>query len=176
MPPSTRLSASSFILLAAACTPSAPPRPGFDGEVIASEVRAASLALVEAMNAHTPDSILAFYALDDDFTYVGCTNFMFGPETFAGVVRGYHSANPEVRYDMAVQGVRVLGPDAAVVSLQGTSSPDLVLFTTRVVSRDDDGRWRVVWEHESWPGCPAPTAPHPGTVPEDTAGGAGTTP
>ncbi len=163
--------------LATACAPD--PAPSMDAQgngkeagprdAVASEVRAASMALVEAMNAHVPDSILAFYDLGADFTYVGCTNFTFAGETFADIVMGYHLANPEVRYDMAVQSVRVLGPDAAVVSLRGTSSPDLELFTTRVMKRGEDGRWRVTWEHESWPACPAPMAMHPGTVADDPA-------
>ncbi|MHB1194029.1 MAG: Cif family virulence factor [Longimicrobiales bacterium] len=166
-----------LLVLATACSPAPTPSTDARGNgmeagpagAVASEVRAASIALVEAMNAHVPDSILAFYDLGEDFTYVGCTNFAFAGETFADIVLGYHLANPETRYDMAIQSVRVLGPDAAVVSLRGTSSPDLAIFTTRVMNRDEDGRWRVTWEHESWPGCPAPMAMHPGTRADDSA-------
>ncbi len=165
----TASKALPWLLLAAACAPTGPSLTAAEREAVTDDVSAASLALVEAMNAHEPNSILSLYVLDADFTYVGCTDFMFGGDVFATIVGAYHRDNPEVHYDMAVQSVRVLGPALAVVSLRGTSSPDLALFTTRVVRRDGDGRWRVVWEHESWPGCSAPAAPHAGTEPGDSA-------
>lgn len=159
----------SVLVLAAACAPPAPSSADFDEAAVAEDARAASLALVNAMNGHDPDTILGFYALDADFTYVGCTHFMFGGDIFATIIGGYHVSNRDVRYDMAVQGVRILGPDIAVVSLKGTSSPDLALFTTRVLRRSGEGRWLVAWEHESWPGCSGPDTPHPGTAPGDSA-------
>ena len=156
------------LVLLASCAPASAPVTDADRDATATQVRAASLALVDAMSAHEPDSILSFYRLDPGFVYVGCTEYLFGGEAFSSVIRGYHVNNPDVRYDAAVRSVRVLGPDVAMVSLQGTSSPDVAIFTTRVLGRGEDGRWRVEWEHESWPGCSAPTPPHPGTAPGDT--------
>ncbi len=156
-----------LLVFLASCTPAPAPLTDADREAISTEIRAASQALGDAMNAHEPERILGFYDLDPGFVYVGCTEYLFGGEAFTNVVRDYHLQHRGNRYDADVRGIRVLGPDVAVVSLQGTSSPDVVVFTTRVLGRDDDGRWRIEWEHESWPGCSAPSAPHPGTAPED---------
>jgi ketosteroid isomerase-like protein len=122
-------------------------------------VRVASAALVDALNAHDADSILAFYSSDDDFTQLACTSFVFGGASFASLTRSLHANYRDAVYDMAIRDVLVLGPNAAVVSLEGTMLGPL--FVTRVLRRGDSGRWLVVWEHESWPGCPGPTSPHP---------------
>ncbi|GMV05350.1 MAG: hypothetical protein AMXMBFR53_16290 [Gemmatimonadota bacterium] len=156
-------------LLVASCAPA--PASFTDGErgAVVEEVRAASFALQDALNAHDPDAILSHYALDADFVYVGCTNYMFGGDLFGTIVAGYHRQHPEATWDLSVQSLRALGPGAAVVSLQGRGGPLSDLFVTRVLEKDEGGRWLVVHEHESWPGCSAPAAPHPGTAPGDTA-------
>ncbi len=148
-----------LLLLAAACAPAPAAFTGVQRDAVAAEARAATLALVDALNAHDADSILTFYSLDDDFTQVACTDFVFGGQGFAGLTRSLHANYRDAVYDMSVVSVRVLGPDAAVVSLRGTMLAPL--FVTRVLRRGENGRWLVAWEHESWPGCPDPTAPHP---------------
>lgn len=156
-----------LLLLAAAC--SAPEGlSDADRQGIEAQVRAATAELQSALNAHDPDAILAHYSLDVDFVYVGCTNSMFGGELFGNIVGQYHRTNTEATYEYAVQSVRVLGPASAVVSLQGAAGP-LEMFVTRALVRGDDGAWRIAYEHESWPGCAAPRAPHPGTAPGDTS-------
>jgi uncharacterized protein (TIGR02246 family) len=149
-------------LLTSACVPDRGPVSFGDEEraAVAAEARAASVALLDALNAHDADAILAFYDLDGDFTYVACTNFMFGGRGYVNLTRSLHANYEESRYDMAVQSVRVLGPDVAVVSLQGTFLAPL--FVTRVLRRSAEGRWLVTWEHESWPGCADPVRMHPG--------------
>lgn len=155
------------LLLLAACTPTAQaPLTDAAREAAAEEVRAASVALVAALNAHDPDSILGFYSLEEDFTYVACTEVYTGGEGYGVFTRSFHAAYPETRYDMSVQSVRVLGPDHAVVALEGTLVAPL--FVTRVLRRDPTGGWLVTWEHESWPDCSGPAAPHPGTEGSDT--------
>lgn len=149
-------------LLTVACVPDGGPVSFSDEDraAAAAEARAASLALLDALNSHDGDAILAFYDLDDDFTYVACTNFMFGGRGYAGLTRSLHANYDDAGYDMAVQSVRVLGRDVAVVSLQGTFLAPL--FVTRVLRRNAEGRWLVTWEHESWPGCDEPVRMHPG--------------
>lgn len=149
-------------LLAASCVPDPGPA-SFSAEeraALAAEARAASLALLDALNAHDADAILAFYDLDDDFTYVACTNFMFGGRGYANMTRTLHANYDSTSYDMDVQSVRVLNRDVAVVSLQGTFLAPL--FVTRVLRRSPAGSWLVSWEHESWPGCADPVRMHPG--------------
>jgi len=109
--------------------------------------------------------VLAFYVLDDGFTYVPCTDLVSGGRLFAGLTRSLHASYRDAVYALEVLGVRVLGPDAAVVSLQGTMLTPL--YMTVVLRREDDGQWRIVWEHESWPGCPDPTPAHPGAAAPD---------
>lgn len=156
------------LLLAAACAPAPATLTDAARAAAAEEVRAATFALQDALNAHEPEAILAFYRLDGDFTYVGCTNYMFGGDLFGTIVGTYHQQNPDVVYDLAVQSLQVLAPDVAVVSLQGTGGQVMKLFVTRALRRDDAGRWVIVHEHESWPGCSDPTPPHPGTAPGDS--------
>lgn len=156
-----------LLLLAAACVPAPATFTDAERDAAAAEVRVASLALVDALNAHDADSILTFYSLDDDFTQVACTGFVFGGKGFASLTRSLHANYRDAVYDMAVDGVRVLGPDAAVASLRGTMLAPL--FVTRVLRRGENGRWLVAWEHESWPGCPNPTTSHAGSLTGDTA-------
>lgn len=156
-----------LLLALAGCAPGPAPLDDEARTAIASEARTASEALLGALNAHDPDAILAFYDLDGDFTYVACTNFMFGGDGYANLTRSLHLNYTEARYEMAVQSVRVLAPDVAVVSLQGTMLAPL--FVTRVLRRSPAGAWLVTWEHESWPGCEGPSAAHPGTTGPDPA-------
>jgi uncharacterized protein (TIGR02246 family) len=155
-----------ILLLAASCAPARPSLDEAEREAVASEVRVASAALVDALNAHDADSILAFYSPDADFTQLACTSFVFGGASFASLTRSLHANYRDAVYDMSIRNVLVLGPDAAVVSLEGTMLGPL--FVTRVLRRADGGRWLVAWEHESWPACPTPTPPHPGTFPGDS--------
>lgn len=156
-----------LLLAAAACAPAPAPFTDADRTAAAEEARAASLELVAALNTHDADAILAHYDLDADFTYVACTNFFFGGDGYAAMTRSLHANYGEASYDLGVQSVRVLTPDVAVVSLQGSFLASL--FVTRVLRRSAEGRWLVTWEHESWPGCEDPRPPHPGTAPEEAA-------
>ena len=164
----THPNAVVFLLLAlSACRPSSPGGAPTDPEAVESEVRAASLAGVDALNAHDADRILGFYRLDDTFTQVACTAVRSGGPAFANLTRALHTQFKDVFYDMTCVRVQHLGPDAAAVALQGTMLDPL--FVTRVLRKEADGRWLVVYEHESWPGCPSPVAPHPGTGPAAAA-------
>ncbi len=157
------------LLLSAACSPAAPkPFTDADAAAAAEEVRAASLALVDALNTHQADSILAFYSLDEDFTYVACTTYYVGGEGYDAFARSFHAMYPETKYTLDVGSVRVLGPSHAVVVMEGSLTGPL--WVTRVLQRDVRGRWLVTWEHESWPDCPAPGTPHPGSAEADSAG------
>lgn len=155
-------------VLVAACAPASGPLSDAQTRAVDREVREASAALVDAMNAHEADTILSFYRLDDAFTYVGCTGMTFQASVFEGLLRGYHRNNPDAETAMSVQRLRVLDAGTAVVTLQGSSGDIEALFTTRVFQRGDEGGWQVVYEHESWPGCPDPVRPHPGSLPGDT--------
>ena len=158
------LSLLAFLVAATACTAPSQGGSAYDAEAAEAEVRAASLALLGALNDHDADAILAHYLLDDDFTQVVCTEVRVGGSTFAAITRAFHAQFPDAVYDMRVSALRMLGSDVAVVSLEGTMTGPL--FISRVLHRTGDGRWLVAWEHSSWPGCEAPRPPHPGTGPE----------
>ncbi|HSW31711.1 MAG TPA: hypothetical protein VLH75_19665 [Longimicrobiales bacterium] len=155
------------LLLSSACAPAQAPFTDADATAAEEEVRAASLALVDALNTHQADSILAFYSLDENFTYVACTTYYVGGEGYRAFVKSFHGLYPETKYTLEVGSVRVLGPSHAVVALEGSLTGPL--WVTRVLRRDVRGRWLVTWEHESWPDCPGPEAPHPGSSEADTA-------
>jgi len=160
-----------LVLLSAACAPAQAPFTDADADAAAEEVRAASLALVDALNTHQADSILAFYSLDEDFTYVACTTYYVGGEGFESFVKSFHGLYPDTKYTLEVGSVRVLGPSHAVVVLEGSLAGPL--WVTRVLRRDVRGRWLVTWEHESWPGCSDLGAPHPGSTEADSAAAPG---
>jgi len=156
-----------LLLLLASCNGPAPSTGGAGREALEAEVRAASQALLDALNAHDADAILAFYALGEDFTQVACTEVRRGGQGFANLTRAFHTQFRDAVYDMRIAGVRIVGADGAVVSLEGELLRPY--FVTRVLERGADGRWLVTWEHQSWPGCEPPPAPHPGTGPDASA-------
>ncbi|HKJ01050.1 MAG TPA: nuclear transport factor 2 family protein [Longimicrobiales bacterium] len=157
------------LLLATGCTPASTALSDAGRKAVADEVRAANGALVDALNAHDADGVLALYETGPQFQYVGCTSVIPTSDVFGSITRGYLRQHPDVTYGMVVTALEVLDRDVAVSTLQGESD-SLQLFTTRVWRRGEDGSWKVAYEHESWPGCKAPTMPHPGTAPGDTAG------
>jgi hypothetical protein len=157
----------ALVLLTVACTRAPGPLTDAERAAVSREVRETSEALVSALNTHQAEEILAFYALDEDFVYVGCTSVMSGGGLFGTILKSYHRDNPQATYPMSVQSVLVPARDVAVVQLRGTGA-GLDLFTTRVLQREPDGRWLIGYEHESWPGCASPQAPHPGTAAGDT--------
>lgn len=163
----TRIRFLPLAVLVAACTSGASLSDS-QKQAVDREVREVSAALVDALNAHDADAILGFYSLDDDFTYVGCTGFTFQASVFESLLRGYHRAHPDAETAMSVQRLRVLTPETAVVSLQGPSGDLEALFTTRVLQKNAQGEWKVVYEHESWPDCSEPVRPHPGSAPGDS--------
>ncbi|MDH5588636.1 MAG: SgcJ/EcaC family oxidoreductase [Gemmatimonadota bacterium] len=142
-----------------------PSREGRDA--IVAEVTGVMQDLTRAMNAHDAEEVLAFYGRTEDFTYLGCTEFILGGSAFAGTVAPFYAAHPEVVFEQEIVGVQVAGPDAAVVTQRGASSEAGALFWTRLVLRGEDGRWRIAMEHESWPGCEEPRGPHPFTTAEN---------
>lgn len=163
------------LLLAAACAPStSPPTQAGSADPVKEEVAAAVSAVTDsitaAMNAHDADRILAFFDPGPDFVYVSCTDVVFGGEMFANITRSLHAQRKGVTYDITPIGTTVLGPDAAVVALRTESTDTLAsnpVFTTRALSKGTDGKWRIVYQHQSWPGCKPPRPPHPGASLEE---------
>lgn len=153
--------------LVMACTPPAANLDDRASQEVAAAVDAVTDSLTAAMNAHDADRILAFFDLGPDFVYVGCTDVIFGGEMFGNITRSLHGQRKGVTYDATPVGTTVLGPDAAVVALRTESSDTLTsnpVFTTRALSKGADGKWRIVYQHQSWPGCKSPRPPHPLTA------------
>jgi ketosteroid isomerase-like protein len=117
--------------------------------------------LTAAMNSHDPDSVLSFYLDSDEFVYVGCTDLMFGRDTYSTLVAPYYRNSTDVTFQQEILEIQVLNRTAAVVTLRGSSTEAPSLFWTEVLVRQDDGRWTIAHEHESWPGCDEPPALHP---------------
>ena len=166
------LHSALLLLLAAACAPTASP-PAQAGSAdpekqeVTAAVGAATDSLTAAMNAHDADRILAFFDLGPDFVYVSCTDVLFGGEMFGNITRSLHLQSKGVTYEVTPASTTVLGPDAAAVSLRTISSDTTAsnpILTTRVLSKQADGRWRIMYQHQSWPGCKAPHPPHPMTT------------
>jgi ketosteroid isomerase-like protein len=158
-----------LVLFAAACAPAPASLSDADRAAVTAEVTAALTELTAAMNVHDSEAVVAFYLEDPSFLYLGCTDFVTGGATFRRMVAPYYGPGSAVTFEQQIVSVQVLSPTAAVVSQRGGSSEADALFWTQVLVKKD-GRWLITYEHESWPGCKAPSAPHPFTAPGDSAG------
>jgi uncharacterized protein (TIGR02246 family) len=151
------------VLVLGACE--APPAPltstQQEPDSVDAEVREVVAGLTTAMNAHDPERVLSFYLQSDEFVYVGCTDPMFGWDFFSTVVAPYYRTATDVTFQREILQLQLLGTDAAVVTLRGSSSEAPALFWTQVLVRQDDGTWVIAHEHESWPGCAEPPPLHP---------------
>ena len=161
--PSRTLRFAGALLLIAACQPS----PADYEEVTArvrDEVRAVAEDLLAAKNVPDGAAVVEFYSDAPTFSYLGCTDFTIGGESFNQLFPQVYDRREAGSYQMRIGDLKVLGPDAAVVSLVGSAGPQPHLFATQVWSRED-GDWQVILEHASWPDCEAPRGPHPYTSP-----------
>lgn len=131
-------------------------------DALAVEVREAVEGLTDAMNGHDPQQIFAYFRQEAEFLYVGCTDLLPGWNVFSQRVGPYYENNPEVTFEREILQIQVLSPTVAVVSLRTRSTENQDLFATDVLVKEG-GAWKVAHEHESWPGCKAPTEAHPFT-------------
>ncbi len=145
-----------------ACQPS--PRSMSEAEraTVEEEVRQSLADLVLAMNAHDPEQIFGYFRQTEEFLYLGCTSFLLGWDAYSTRVGSYYKAHPAITFEQEVVEVQVLSPTAAVAAIRGSSTEADALFLTEVLVKED-GAWKITHEHESWPGCPPPSMPHPFT-------------
>ncbi|MBT8396575.1 MAG: SgcJ/EcaC family oxidoreductase [Gemmatimonadetes bacterium] len=161
-----------FVALHGACTPPSPQAlTETQRESLQTEVRAVVSELTAAMNSHDPDRLFSLYRESEDFVYMGCTDPLFGFESFSARVGPYYRANPDVVFQQEILQLQILSATSAVVTLQGASTEADALFWTEVLVREDDGRWLIAHEHESWPGCPGPKPLHPTGTFDPSGGG-----
>lgn len=157
----TSMLAVLAVLVAACQQPGSDQLTEAQRGAIAEEVVAAVDGLFEAMNGHDAEDVMARYLNSPDFVYTGCTAFRISWDAYAWIVRQWHPRNQEITFEHEVVRTNVLGPAAAVATIRGSSSESPHLFWTQVwVKRA--GTWLVASEHESWPGCSAPSV-HPET-------------
>ena len=152
-----------WLLFAVACSPADAGLDPAREAVLESEVQEALDGLTDAMNSHDPEQIFRYFRGDQEFLYLGCTDVLLGWEPYARRATIYSRANPDVTFTREVIRIQVLSPTTAVAALQGGSTLAEALFWTEVLVKEG-GEWTVTYEHESWPGCSPPTAPHPFTT------------
>lgn len=150
-------------ILSAGCAPGPTPEVEADEAGLTGEVLEALAGLTEAMNSHDPERVFSFYRQDPSFFYLGCTNILYGWDTFSSRVGQYYTMNTDVTFEQEVLSVQILSPTVAVAAMRGSSTEAPALFWTEVLQKDENGQWLVTYEHESWPGCSAPRGPHPGS-------------
>jgi uncharacterized protein (TIGR02246 family) len=141
------------VLVLAACPPAPIPDTSSQTDSFEAEVREAVEQLTEAMNARDADRVLAFYRESREFVFVGCTDLMFGSDIFSRVLGPYWESRADPPVEREILRVQVLNPETAVVTLQGGSQTASALFWTQILVREEDGRWLIAHEHQSWPGC-----------------------
>ena len=147
-------------ILTGAC--STHPDPPTDAEALAlrGEVASALSAHTEAMSSGDPERVFSFYKQDDRFFYLGCTDVLFGWGTFSSRVEFFYRDRPELTFEREILSIQILEPTVAVVAMAGRSSEADGLFWTEVLQKQEDGRWLITYEHESWPGCSRPGPGH----------------
>jgi hypothetical protein len=148
--------------LLAGCQTESPEPTDADQAALAQEVRETLEGLTAAMNSHDPDEIFTYFRQGEEFLYLGCTEFLLGWQTFSSRVGPYYRANDSVSFHQEPVRIQVLSPTVAVAALRGGSTEAPDLFWTQVLVKEE-GRWLITHEHESWPGCSPPSAPHPFT-------------
>jgi ketosteroid isomerase-like protein len=156
-------------LAVASCAASHAPLSDEDRQAVVSEVGQAVEGLRDAMNAQDAEQVLSFYDLDPDFVYVSCTEFFFGTR-FRTVADLYYRPSRGVTFEQELVKVVALSPEAAVVTIRGSSSRAAHLFWTQVWVKKAGAGWVIDHVHQSWPDCTEPRTPHPGTS-EAAAGG-----
>lgn len=165
-------------LLVVSCQSNPGPLDQERKNAIIREVEETLSGLTQAMNSQEAEEVLGYFRESEEFLYLGCTDYLMGWEAFSRRVGFYYEANPEVEFHQEILRVQVLSPTVVVAALTGGSTKAEALFWTEVLVREADG-WKIAHEHESWPGCPAPSSPHPFTVPgempEDVSGLVGDT-
>jgi len=147
------------------------PAPSFteaERRAVTSEVTATLNELTEAINDHEPERVAAFYTDAPEFLFLGCTSAVTGGARFKQVVVPTYGPGRGATFEQRVVAVEALSPAAAVALQRGSSTKAPALFWTRVLVRQD-GRWVITYEHQSWPDCDPPPAPHPQTTPSDSA-------
>jgi ketosteroid isomerase-like protein len=157
------------LLTVGACSTAPATLSDAERQTVVSEVRDVMNELLEAMNAHDPDRAVSFYSDAPEFVALTCTSYITGGTTFKALVSPTYGPRRGATFEHRVVRVQALSPTAAVVSLSGSSSEAPALFWTRVLVKEEGG-WLITYEHQSWPGCSEPTAPHPFTTPGDSAG------
>ncbi len=100
---------------------------------------------------------------------MGCTNAIVGGATFKQMVGPTYRPATGATFVQRVAAVQALSPTSAVAYQVGNSSSAPALFWSRVLVKEA-GRWIITYEHQSWPGCESPAAPHPYSEPSDSAG------
>jgi ketosteroid isomerase-like protein len=126
-------------------------------------VEAVIEALFDGVRAGDPDAVMAAYSRGDGFVYVGCTTARLGIEAMERMTAMYHGQAGARSATYELLSVRPVGADAAVVTARGSVGGAGSLHWTWVLEREAEG-WRIAHEHESWPGCEAPST-HPAMEP-----------
>lgn len=150
-----RAVALAAVVAAAACGPQQSLTEEQRG-AMEDEVAVFVDSLFAAMNAHDVDAIAAHYDRTEAFTYVGCTSIRTGFESLERVMQAYYTANPDVSFDHEVATTRILDRQGAVATVTAATGDDVTLYWSFVLRRSVSGEWRITYEHESWPECPAP--------------------
>ena len=149
----SRLPLILSLLVLVACRPAQLPDTASRTDSLEEEVREAVEQFTEAMNARDADRVLAFYRESREFVFLGCTDLLFGSDLFSRILGPYWESRTDPPVEREILRVQVLTPETAVVTLQGGSQTASALFSTQVLVREEDGRWLIAHEHQSWPGC-----------------------
>jgi ketosteroid isomerase-like protein len=144
-----------------------PPQPTAEltdaqRDAIVSEVNEAVDQIFDAMNSHDSAAVMSHYLHSDDFSYAGVTDYKLGFEIFSRIVSSWYPGHPDVTFEHEILKTAALSPTSAVALIRGSSTTANSLLWTQVYVKQD-GKWLIAHEHESWPMCVEPEAPHPMT-------------
>jgi ketosteroid isomerase-like protein len=131
-------------------------------DALAAEVNETVDQVFEAMNRHDGEAVMSHYLQSRGFSYAAVTDVKLGYDIYSRIVSPWYGAHPDVTFEHEIVQTEVLSPTTAVALIRGSSTASNFLLWTQVYVKQD-GKWLIAHEHESWPMCVEPEAPHPMT-------------
>jgi ketosteroid isomerase-like protein len=122
-------------------------------DAVVAEAEATIHGLFQATNDRDADRVLGHYLATAELVNVACTTIREGFAERERILRMWHEDRPEGDIEYQIVRTQAVGTNGAVVTARGRSHEGTALFWTFVLRNERGQGWRVIQEHQSWPGC-----------------------
>jgi ketosteroid isomerase-like protein len=153
-----RIGVTGTLLLAAvalsACNDTGRDKPDDRArDAVVAETEATIHSLFQATNDRDADRVLGHYLPTAELVNIACTTIREGFAERERILRMWHEDRPEGDIEYEIVRTQTVGTNGAVVTARGRSHEGTALFWTFVLRNEPGHGWRVIQEHQSWPGC-----------------------